>query len=83
MTLRQRITTLEAENGALRSKLSARLALDRDWQGNLSDGVFAVAKNLSNFNDLNKERILLAVAVLYGIVRPATPEPCPDPKEQK
>ena len=39
----------------------------------IANAVHAVAKNISNFNALDKERILLAVAVLYGIVKPLEP----------
>ena len=70
MTLRERIVALEAENAALREKLAVRLRLDRTWQVDLADAIFAVAKNISTFKPDGQMRILLGVAVLYGLIKP-------------
>jgi hypothetical protein len=52
---------------------------------NLCDAVHAVATNLALLDNDQRERVLMSVAVLYGIVpiikEPAAPEPGAEPKE--
>lgn len=72
MRLRDRIIQLEQENIALRGKLSTRIALDNSFQSYLHEAINAVAKNVSQLDNEKRERVLLAVAVLYGIIQPTT-----------
>ena len=49
--------------------MTALRALDGSAQYFLKDAVAAVASNIATLNNDERERVLLAVAVLYGIVR--------------
>jgi hypothetical protein len=77
MKLRDRITQLESENMALRQKLTVRVELDRSFQSYLHEAVNAVARNVSQLDNEKRERVLLAVAVLYGIIQPTTRKKTP------
>ncbi len=66
----ERIAQLYAENTALKQKLEARVRLDILSQLTLPDAVSAVSKNLSALKQEERLRVLLAVAVLYGIIKP-------------
>ena len=70
MTLRQRVATLENENRALREKLAVHIRVDKSFQTDLPDAVHAVSRNIVHLNQDQRERVLLAVAVLYGIITP-------------
>ena len=48
--------------------------LDKSWQPDIYDAVFAVAKNVSTLNSEAKMRVLLAVAVLFGLIKPGESE---------
>lgn len=53
--------------------------LDPSSYYNISDVVAAVAKNLKQINPDERTQVLLAVAVLYGIIKPGEPQAPPPP----
>lgn len=71
-SMRDRLKALEVENATLRARLVVYVRLDATFQSSLAEAVFAVAKNVSGFKPDEKMRILLAVAVLYGLIKPET-----------
>jgi hypothetical protein len=73
-TMREELATLRLQRSVLREKLAARVKLDNDWHVSMADCVFAVAKNISTLDNDKRERVLLAVAVLYGIIKPGAAE---------
>lgn len=70
----EKINAIEHENKVLRERLAARVKLDTDWKGSLADTVNAVAHNVKMLSPDDQLRVLLAVAVLYGHIRPGEPE---------
>lgn len=74
-TLRQEITSLRAENTLLREKLAAHRKVDGDEKWSIVSAVSAVAKNLGPLKQEERERVLLATAVLYGIIKPGPSVP--------
>lgn len=71
MRMKDRIDTLEAQNAQLRAKVSALTSIDTEGKWSICGAVNAVARNLAPLQQLERKRTLLAVAVLYGIIKPA------------
>lgn len=51
-------------------------AFDSTEYANQCNAIYAVARNLATFDDATRERILMGVAVLYGLV-PIIKDPAP------
>ena len=68
--MRDEIRSLKEENAALRERLNARVKADRGQYQTVTDAIDSVCRNIYHLNVENKERVLLAAAVLFGIVKP-------------
>lgn len=81
MKLRAQVLSLQTENTALKERLAAMTSASRAMNtsivhfSSLYEVVAAVAQNVKHLDQLNRERVLLAVACLYGIIGPQPPKP--------
>ena len=70
VTLRERCAQLQTERDALKARLGVVQALDAQPKFAVSSAVAAVAQNLAALRPEERERTILAIAVLFGVIKP-------------